>query len=477
MVVLVIITNIFTRYWLIDLFIRPFFLICYSTPTLQLCVKFGKIIYGNFMYYILMWMFIIIFSSIGHMLFKQYEMETENIFNYYWDALFQLIVLQATSNYPDVALPYYEQNKANIVFFIAFIFISTVTINGFIIASSFRTYKELNKEDKKRESLKMLLDFIKIKIKKNKQDDYLKTASQQVMFCREILLNPFIKIINWTLNVLIFMLACYYPGGYTESCLVIILIFMILTSSNCILNTIIKPLKTIPLRPFLLYDILTTSAGVLIVFLVIVGALDEMVFRVYMFFRTPIIVKPILLLMFKNRVISDAAATNNITGNIPQLTIFNRFIPEFLRIIFLLFITLLFFSAVGQMAFAGEFTEQSRDVLVRAKLNKLYVYLNFNNTLTSFNTLFTLLIVNNWNLIVYSYIAIIGNRLVRLFFIAHYMASVLVAYNVLVVAIIEFVSILSEHKEKEVKISEDIPVILNQELPVLREIIQYYLQH
>lgn len=102
------------------------------------------------------------------------------------------------------------------------------------------------------------------------------------------------------------------------------------------------------------------------------------------------------------------------------------------------------------MAFAGAFTEDSRQVLIDAGLNKLYVYLNFNNTLTSFNTLFTLLIVNNWNLIVYAYVAIFNNTIVRIFFIAHYMASVLVAYNVLVVAIIEFVSILSEYKQKKV---------------------------
>lgn len=130
---------------------------------------------------------------------------------------------------------------------------------------------------------------------------------------------------------------------------------------------------------------------------------------------------------------------------------------------------------MGQIAFAGAFTEESRQVLIDANLNKLYVYLNFNNTLTSFNTLFTLLIVNNWNLIVYSYVAVLQTRLVRLFFIAHYMASVLVAYNVLVVAIIEFVSILSEHKQKEVKISEDIPIVTNEELPIMKEIIEYYL--
>lgn len=145
LLIVVIFTNIFARYWLIDLIIRPFFLICYSTATLELCKKFGKIVYGNFLYYALMWMFIVIFSSIGHMLFKQYDMESKNIFNNYFDAFFELIVLQATSNYPDVALPYYEQNKANIFVFISFIFISTVTINGFIIASSYRTYQQLNK--------------------------------------------------------------------------------------------------------------------------------------------------------------------------------------------------------------------------------------------------------------------------------------------------------------------------------------------
>ena len=143
--VIVIFTNIVARNWLVDLIVRPFFLICYSTSTLKLAVKFGKIISGNILYYMLMWTFIIVASSVGHMLFKQYNMATENIFNIYWDALFELIVLQSTANYPDVALPYYQFSKPNIIFFIIFIFSSTVTINGFIIASSYRINKLLNK--------------------------------------------------------------------------------------------------------------------------------------------------------------------------------------------------------------------------------------------------------------------------------------------------------------------------------------------
>lgn len=162
----------------------------------------------------------------------------------------------------------------------------------------------------------MLLEFVKIKMKKNREDEYIKNAGYWTMLGREILLNPFMKLIVWTLNVLIFMLACYYPGGYTDSCLTIIFIFILLASSNCVLMTLIKPLRTIPLRPFLLYDIAISISGLLIVFLVLIGAIDEMAFRIYMFLRTPTIVKPILLLMFKNRIISDAATTNNITGNI-----------------------------------------------------------------------------------------------------------------------------------------------------------------
>ena len=225
------------------------------------------------------------------------------------------------------------------------------------------------------------------------------------------------------------------------------------------LKAFTKPIGVIFLRPFLLYDILLALSGLVICLLVISKAVDETTLRVYMFFRTPLIVKPILLLMFKNRVISNSAITNNITGNIAELTFFNRFMPQFLRIVFLLFITLLFFSAVGQMAFAGGIDEESRDILDRSGFNHQYVYLNFNNTLTSFNTLFTLLIVNNWNLIVGGYVAIFGTRLVRIFFIMHYMAAVLVAYNIVIASIIEFVTILSEYKLKDVKISENSPII------------------
>lgn len=72
--------------------------------------------------------------------------------------------------------------------------------------------------------------------------------------------------------------------------------------------------------------------------------------------------------------------------------------------------------------------------------------MNFNSTFSSFVTLFALMIVNNWNSIVQVYVVVFNDRTIRLFFIIYFMLGVLVAYNLVVASILDYVVKLAEIK-------------------------------
>jgi len=112
-----------------------------------------------------------------------------------------------------------------------------------------------------------------------------------------------------------------------------------------------------------------------------------------------------------------------------------------------LFLVMLQFSGIGVLLYEGLITEDSRAALTAAGINSDYVFINFNSTPNSFITLFSLLIVNNWNQVVASFVLLTGTRLTRLFFIMFYMFGVLVAYTIVVTCIIECVISLAEKKK------------------------------
>jgi hypothetical protein len=65
----------------------------------------------------------------------------------------------------------------------------------------------------------------------------------------------------------------------------------------------------------------------------------------------------------------------------------------------MLFLVSLLFAGIAQIWFGGIMTDDKANLLA----NPDYIYLNFNNTLNSFITLFALVIVDNWDFIATAY--------------------------------------------------------------------------
>lgn len=70
--------------------------------------------------------------------------------------------------------------------------------------------------------------------------------------------------------------------------------------------------------------------------------------------------------------------------------------------------------------------------------------MNFNDFGASMLTLYPLMVVNNWFVIVQVYVDITGTRLVRLYFILFWFASVMVFLNIVVAFAIEVYSSVEE---------------------------------
>jgi hypothetical protein len=84
--------------------------------------------------------------------------------------------------------------------------------------------------------------------------------------------------------------------------------------------------------------------------------------------------------------------------------------------------------------------------------------MNFNDLTLSMLTLFTLIIVNNWFVIVDMYADVSGNNIVRVYFIVFYYFGVMVGINIVIAFAIDMfgaVTRMSEDYEKDMDVLVD----------------------
>lgn len=78
------------------------------------------------------------------------------------------------------------------------------------------------------------------------------------------------------------------------------------------------------------------------------------------------------------------------------------------------------FSTIADRAFGGLVNNKSFEVFRDSSIPDSYVDINFNDYFTSFVTLFSLMVVNNWWVIAQLYTNVTGNTYARWFFILFY---------------------------------------------------------
>ena len=120
--------------------------------------------------------------------------------------------------------------------------------------------------------------------------------------------------------------------------------------------------------------------------------------------------------------------------------------PAALKLLKTVGIHVFFFAVLGNQLFGGVITrDRSGAVITREQADALaasafgqadYYANSFNDLLSGAVTLFELMVVNNWFIIVDGYSTVLG-RPARLFFVLHYWLGVVVALNIIVAFVID----------------------------------------
>ena len=82
--------------------------------------------------------------------------------------------------------------------------------------------------------------------------------------------------------------------------------------------------------------------------------------------------------------------------------------------------------------FGGDVNNTSTEIKNDESVPDLYVYCNFNDLASAFLTLFELMVINNWQVIVEMYISISGSMNTLFFFISLYYLSVVIGLNIVI---------------------------------------------
>jgi hypothetical protein len=96
-----------------------------------------------------MWFLLVIFGSVALFLYSDAPLNDGvfNIFTNLWDAIFNILIMQTTANYPDVGLPYVGVEKSHWIFFIMVMVMMTMLINNIIVATNYNTFKTIAEEE------------------------------------------------------------------------------------------------------------------------------------------------------------------------------------------------------------------------------------------------------------------------------------------------------------------------------------------
>ena len=126
-------------------------------------------------------------------------------------------------------------------------------------------------------------------------------------------------------------------------------------------------------------------------------------------------------------------------------------LKPFSTLLMVTFTLFLIFSIIGERFFGGLANYNSKEILGDQSVPDNYVNMNFNDLYSSFMTLFALMVVNNWFVIVNVFEVSTGSVWVRLYFLTFYFLSVIVVINIVVAFAIDMYSSVESLNQQKVE--------------------------
>ena len=106
------------------------------------------------------------------------------------------------------------------------------------------------------------------------------------------------------------------------------------------------------------------------------------------------------------------------------------------------------FAQLGMIIFGGQIRKNSTQIVHDSSIPDNYYLINFNDLMSSYVTLFILIVVNNWYVIVAMCVDIKGgNTLYRYFFVIFYYFGVIIGLNIIIAFAIDMYAAVQRLEE------------------------------
>ena len=107
----------------------------------EVWIQFTKVLIKSVPVFIIILAYFLIFVIIGFILFGQ---NTDNLaFATITSSMYTVFILFTVSNYPDVSMSYFEENRLTMIYFWAYLLIGIFLLSNLLLAQIFINYKSL----------------------------------------------------------------------------------------------------------------------------------------------------------------------------------------------------------------------------------------------------------------------------------------------------------------------------------------------
>ena len=481
------------RFPIVNFILRAFIYIYMIRRIRRNWVRIGKVLWRTKTVFLFLFINIFLFSLIGCFLFKK----ADYYFGEFHKAVFQLYILLSTCNFPDIMLATFTYSKLSVFYFIAYI-----SINYFIILSYLKTlyytkYYVVNKEDCLN-IIKYIIqnDFNKdiFKIKQFKKFLYNQKYSyslndneyNNILILLDIydknndLFNDLTKIVEKTPEDTMISKTVY--GNYILQSKIlevvinwICIITLLISYFDNILVLSIEFIWSVLLL-FELYSLIRNLGYKRFIF----HHFNRVVFHIF----NLIVIAFIIYLIILDEETEDNSAKYKDARKILKIflslrtirifvfldkfvvikniyTIIRNSKEMFYRNLFTLYSLFLLFSTFSILLTGGRIKNDSFEK--NDAIPEDYAYINFNDFLSSYIACFSLLMINNLNILVNSLTYDIDSNkfIFEFYFATFYFLSTLIIINIIQTLLLELYinsdySFNDKDKPKKLVIEEEI---------------------
>lgn len=119
------------------------------------------------------------------------------------------------------------------------------------------------------------------------------------------------------------------------------------------------------------------------------------------------------------------------------------------------FILFYIFAQIGERAFGGLVQNNDLQILTTTDFPDTYTLMNMNDMVASFITLFAVMVVNNWQVLVAVFTTVSGTNWSWWYFIIFYFFSVIVITNIVISFVIDMYGNVSDLQDEKDKMREE----------------------